>query len=219
MAATSEPCPWCKPQQEAWRDLLRFPVLLTDEGQTVVEDVTEDMLKEEIFVHITETDLITVLDIPSTSVSAKSDEAPGVVWVGDRGTQCHQWKSERVADAFCQGFQHVDVFTERTTSGMLRSAAAAVALTSMSACQCRRWKDRRRINMPRLTPWPLSIQVSLRSSYSESTVFRLLSFIYPVTTRGWAEEGVTLIHDKKVKRKQPFSRLCNNGKWWCKYLM
>lgn len=46
--------------------------------ETVIEDVTEDMLKEEIFVYITETDLITVLDIPSTSVSVESDDAPGV---------------------------------------------------------------------------------------------------------------------------------------------
>lgn len=46
--------------------------------ETVIEDVTEDMLKEEILVYITETDLITVLDIPSTSVSVESDDAPGV---------------------------------------------------------------------------------------------------------------------------------------------
>ncbi|CAF96668.1 unnamed protein product, partial [Tetraodon nigroviridis] len=47
-------------------------------AETVIQDVTEDMLKEEIFVHITETELITVLDLPSTSVSAESDDAPGV---------------------------------------------------------------------------------------------------------------------------------------------
>lgn len=46
--------------------------------ETLIEDVTEDMLKEEIFIYITETDLITVLDLPSISVSVKSDDAPGV---------------------------------------------------------------------------------------------------------------------------------------------
>lgn len=46
--------------------------------QTVIEDVTEDMLAEDISVHITETDLITVLDIRSSSVSAESAEAAGV---------------------------------------------------------------------------------------------------------------------------------------------
>lgn len=59
----------------------KIPCLLTDAEQraeTVIQDVTEDMLKEEIFVHITETELITVLDLPSTSVSAESDDAPGV---------------------------------------------------------------------------------------------------------------------------------------------
>lgn len=47
--------------------------------ETIIEDLTEDMLKEEIYVHITETDLITVLDIPSTSVSVESDDASGVL--------------------------------------------------------------------------------------------------------------------------------------------
>lgn len=56
-------------------------VLLTGVGQkteTVIQDVTEDMLKEEIHVYITETELITVLDIPSTSVSTESADAQGV---------------------------------------------------------------------------------------------------------------------------------------------
>ena len=44
-----------------------------------MEDVTEDMLREEIYVHMTETDLITVLDIPSISVSVNSDDAQGVL--------------------------------------------------------------------------------------------------------------------------------------------
>lgn len=56
--------------------------MLTGLGQntdTVIEDVTEDMLKEKIYVNITETDCITVLDIPSASVSVDSDDAPGVL--------------------------------------------------------------------------------------------------------------------------------------------
>lgn len=60
---------------------MSLSVLLTDveeKTETVIEDVTEDMLKEEIYVYITETDLITVLDIPSWSVSVESDDAPGV---------------------------------------------------------------------------------------------------------------------------------------------
>lgn len=44
--------------------------------------MTEDMLKEKIYVNITETDCITVLDVPSTSLSVDSDETPGVLWVG-----------------------------------------------------------------------------------------------------------------------------------------
>lgn len=61
---------------------LRLSALLTDVEQkteTVMEDVTEDMLREEIYVHMTETDLITVLDIPSISVSVNSDDAQGVL--------------------------------------------------------------------------------------------------------------------------------------------
>lgn len=57
-------------------------VLLTGVGpktETVIEDVTEDMLKEEIHVYITETELITMLDIPSTSVSTESADAQGVL--------------------------------------------------------------------------------------------------------------------------------------------
>ncbi|XP_056913206.1 dynein axonemal intermediate chain 4 isoform X1 [Takifugu flavidus] len=46
---------------------------------TVIEDVTEDMLKEKIYVNITETDCITVLDIRSACVSVDSDDAPGVL--------------------------------------------------------------------------------------------------------------------------------------------
>lgn len=60
---------------------MSLSVLLTDveeKTETVIEDVTEDMLKEEIYVYITETDLITLLDIPSCSVSVESDDAPGV---------------------------------------------------------------------------------------------------------------------------------------------
>lgn len=47
--------------------------------ERVIEDVTEDMLKEKIHVYITETELVTVLDIPSTSVSAESADAQGVL--------------------------------------------------------------------------------------------------------------------------------------------
>lgn len=49
--------------------------------EPVSEDLTEDMLEEDVTVYITETDSISVLDIPSVSVSAESDDAPEVLWV------------------------------------------------------------------------------------------------------------------------------------------
>lgn len=66
---------------ECLRCFKSLSVLLTGAGEkaeTAIEDVTEDMLKEDIYVYITETEHITVLDIPSTSVSVESESAPGV---------------------------------------------------------------------------------------------------------------------------------------------
>lgn len=67
---------------ECLRCFKSLSVLLTGVGEkaeTAIEDVTEDMLKEDIYVYITETEHITVLDIPSTSVSVESENAPGVL--------------------------------------------------------------------------------------------------------------------------------------------
>lgn len=67
---------------ECLRCFKSLSVLLTGVGEkaeTAIEDVTEDMLKEDIYVYITETEHITVLDIPSTSVSVESEDAPGVL--------------------------------------------------------------------------------------------------------------------------------------------
>ncbi|KAM9349995.1 dynein axonemal intermediate chain 4 [Symphorus nematophorus] len=46
---------------------------------TVKEHVTEDMLKQVIDVYISETDTITLLDIPSTSVSVDADDADAII--------------------------------------------------------------------------------------------------------------------------------------------
>lgn len=45
----------------------------------VTEHVTEDMLKEVIHVYISETDSISLLDIPSTSVSVDADDAEAIM--------------------------------------------------------------------------------------------------------------------------------------------
>ncbi len=46
---------------------------------TVKEHVTDDMLKEVIDVHISETDSISLLDIPNTSVSVDADDAEAIM--------------------------------------------------------------------------------------------------------------------------------------------
>lgn len=46
---------------------------------TVKEHVTEDMLKEVVDVYLSETDSISLLDIPSTFVSVDADDAEAVM--------------------------------------------------------------------------------------------------------------------------------------------
>lgn len=45
---------------------------------TVKEQVTEEMLEEVIDVYISETDTVSLLDIPSTTVSVDADDAEAI---------------------------------------------------------------------------------------------------------------------------------------------
>lgn len=46
---------------------------------TVEEEVTEEMLKEVIDVYISETDSVSLLDIPSTVMSVDTDESEAIM--------------------------------------------------------------------------------------------------------------------------------------------
>ncbi|XP_047444353.1 dynein axonemal intermediate chain 4 isoform X2 [Mugil cephalus] len=61
------------------RDLPNFYPDVRGKKDTVKEQMTEDMLKEVIDVFITETEDISLLDIPSTFVSVQADEAQDII--------------------------------------------------------------------------------------------------------------------------------------------
>ncbi|XP_041805802.1 dynein intermediate chain 4, axonemal [Chelmon rostratus] len=76
------------------RDLPNFPDL-QGKRDTVKECVTEDMLNEVIDVYISETDSISLLDIPSTFVSVDADDAEAVI---ERNNQCAEVCKNRVGN-------------------------------------------------------------------------------------------------------------------------
>lgn len=47
---------------------------------TVKEQVTAEMLEEVIDIYISETDTVSLLDMPSTTVSVDADDAEAIMW-------------------------------------------------------------------------------------------------------------------------------------------
>lgn len=52
---------------------------MLEKRETVKEQVTEEMLSEVIDVYITETETVTLLDIPSTTVSIDAEDADAIM--------------------------------------------------------------------------------------------------------------------------------------------
>ncbi|XP_038574870.1 dynein intermediate chain 4, axonemal-like [Micropterus salmoides] len=70
-----------------------MPINFSDvqrKGGTVKEHVTEDMLKEVIDVYVSETDSISLLDLPSTSVSVDADDAEAIVERNNRYAEIYR---------------------------------------------------------------------------------------------------------------------------------
>lgn len=99
----------------------------------VTEHVTEDMLKEVVHVSISETDNMSLLDIPSTYVSVDADDAEAIMWV-------NLFNCLTISELFVRYMGEYSghlVFTERETIIMLRCAGTERAMTRTWIDQCR----------------------------------------------------------------------------------
>lgn len=115
------------------------------------------MLKEVIHVSISETDNMSLLDIPSTYVSVDADDAEAIMWV-------NLFNCLTISE-LCVRYMGVNsghlVFSERETISMLRCAGTERAMTRTWIDQCRHWINRLKINRSRVTACSWWTQVSV----------------------------------------------------------